>query len=205
MSASVPATAEEDEASYIVAFGRMVMAWNRAEASLRQLLAGLCGGNTIEANLKARIVTAELGSAGLTYALNSFAANLLPPEVAERVEHAVKYYDRLRVYRNYYVHGITSVTTATQQALGIIIMMTAKNELVEHQDFIAVDRLQWLEEKSEVLHTFAVAIMRHLFWSGPAVGSPREPLPDMQSLPDSLVKNRVNLREKFPPPPASPL
>jgi hypothetical protein len=197
-------TADEDERAYFATFGTAVMSWNRAEGAMRQLLAGLCGGNTIEANMRAQIVTAELGSAGLTYALGSFAENLLPPEAAERVAHAVKYYNVLREYRNYYVHGLTSVVTGTQVALGAIITMTAKGKLIEHKDFIPVDKLTWLDTESVHLKEFTVAITRHLFWSGPAFGSPLSPLPHMQPVPDRLEKHRQPVRERFPPPQSSP-
>jgi hypothetical protein len=193
------------EKEYLIAFGEAILAWNRADAALKQLLTGLCGGDGIEANLKAGIVVSEMGTRDISYALDSFAENILPEQPAACVKCANDWHGLLSAYRNYYAHNITSVFDIPNVgAAGVILYVTAKGKLVEHQEFVPRQKIEWFSDQCEALRTYISAILHHLFWSGPKFDSPQRPLPHTPVLPPKLEKPRLLIRERFPPPRSSP-
>ena len=93
------------QVSYYAALGAAVVAWNRVENSLRQMLITLCG-----AGPEIWILTAELSAIPLVRALNSGATDVACPRLRPFIEHCTEWFDRLREYRNYYIHSITDVS-----------------------------------------------------------------------------------------------
>jgi hypothetical protein len=182
------------EPEFLAAFGHMIITWNVAESSLIRLLAGLCGTGSVSTILKAQIVTAELGSIGLSNALRTFADIILPPKLTEAVNHAVEYYERLRTYRNYYTHGITHILPVSDGPRGFIRIITAKGSLTEEKDFVSFNDLKFVSGHASCLHSYVETISNHLFsveW--------RFSLPDKPLLPNKLRKTRQHLREQFAP------
>ncbi len=182
------------EFEFLAAFGRMIITWNLAESALRRLLTGLCGAKSIADTLKAKIVTAELSSVGLSQALQTFADIILPPNHAEAINHAVKYYELIRAYRNYYAHGIAGIIPFTEGPRGFIRITTAKGTLTENKDFVSLDDLKLMIGHAYRLNFYVEAISNHLFDDKGLFS-----LPDKPPLPDNLQKTRLHLKELFPP------
>ena len=175
---------------FLTALGHMIITWNEAESALRRLLAGLCGRGSVPALLKAQIVTAELGSVGLSNALRTFADIILPSKPAEAINHAVEYYETVRAYRNYYTHG-TDILPVSDGPRGFIRITTAKGSLTEEKDFVSLDDLKFVSGHAHCLHCYVQAISNHLFSEEWRFFSKewRFPLPDKPLLPDKLRKN----------------
>lgn len=182
------------EPEFLAAFGHMIITWNIAESALRRLLAGLCGAKSVADILKAKIVTVELGPIGLADALKTFADIILPPSPAEAVNHAVKYYDRIRAYRNYYVHGITGIIPVSDGPHGFILITTAKGTLTENKDIVSLNDIKTLTGHANQLHWYVEAIISHLFSEEALFSLPHKP-----PLPKTLQKTRQHLREHFAP------
>jgi hypothetical protein len=188
---------DEARKEYTAAFGEMVVAWNVAENMLRLLLYTLCGKTTA-----VRILTAELSAMGIVQGLNSISDTLYGP-VKDAVLTVCARYDRMREYRNYYVHGIAAVSYSEGIAEGTAYMVSAKNELRVAIDRVPADQLNNLNDHLVRLQQSTIAILDTI---DPQEGSAAfPPLPSLERspLPDRLTKTlRYPLRGQ--PAPGSP-
>ena len=167
---------------YSAALGETIVTWNRAEGAFRALLATLCGESAA-----AQIVTAELGGVGITNALNAIAVTLDAP-IKTAVESVAKYFDVLREYRNYYVHGIQAIGVADGAGVGRAFMASAKGELKYAEDTVTSNDLNALKTQAEELTQAIIAILDTV---SPREGSrAKSPLPTSETLipPDKLKK-----------------
>jgi hypothetical protein len=98
-----PKPDDEMRCSYLCALGRLIVNWNQAENSLRQILIDLCG-----ASPAIWILTAELGSVSLENALKGASFDIGQARLTPYIEHCIEWFSRLREYRNYYVHSINA-------------------------------------------------------------------------------------------------
>src|SRR6185437_3943940 len=114
-----------------------------------------------------------------------------------------EYYDRLRVYRNYYMHGITvAVPSSDLGALGVILMTSAKGELAHDKDFISVEQIYETIGRTTTLRTYIDQVLNNLAWTvDPKLPERRRPqLPVPPPMPERLKKSRAYpLRPKPPP------
>ena len=125
------------QVSYYASLGALTVAWNKAENSLRQILITLCGESP-----QIWILTAELSAIPLERALQSGATDIASPRLRPFIEHCIEWFDRLREYRNYYIHSITDVELHySGEFVGMSWQTTAKRRLVIHQEFIFEERL----------------------------------------------------------------
>lgn len=174
------------------------------EGTMRGLLAHFIGSDSVRESLKSRILTAELGTTGLADALRALAINVLPEDVGKSVSHAVDYFERVRSYRNYYVHGVTDIINSTSGPHGFIINFAAKGKLIEHRDIVSVADLAFVTDHSMDLKNYVTIISAHLQWTVELFGGSRPPLPEPPQLPKKLTKTAIPLLELFPPPESSP-
>lgn len=192
------------ETPFLIAFAHMILTWNMTEGTMRGLLAHFIGSESVREVLKGRILTAELGTTGLADALRALAINILPEDVGKPVSHAVDYFERVRSYRNYYVHGITNILNSTSGPHGFIISFAAKGKLIEHKDLVSVADLAFVTDHSMDLKNYITRIGAHLQWTAELFGGSRPPLPEQPQLPKKLTKTAIPLLELFPPPESSP-
>src|SRR5688500_12232430 len=82
--------------------GRAVVEWNHVEWQLVEIICSLSDRYTSE------ILTAHMKSAGLCDAIRSFGADL-PPDARDALEHGLLLFERLREYRNHFVHRTSCV------------------------------------------------------------------------------------------------
>ncbi len=182
--------------AYKVALGDFIMTWNQAENAMRRLLLTLCGPSPTT-----RILTAELGTRGLTDGLNAMATTL-KGERRIAVETVVKLYNRIREYRNYYAHGISIIACHpdTNIAMGVAHMAMAKGKLAVAQDIITI---QQLEATTGWANSLQDAVGNILDTIDPQEGSrahPPLPSPETLLLPDRLTKTlRYPLDAPDPP------
>jgi hypothetical protein len=174
--------------------GEVVVKWNRAENSLRQIAVGAC-----KPSPEIWILTAELGGVSLESALKSLARDVLPSSLAAHVIDVVEWFSRLREYRNYYVHGIYEVrANESGEKIGFISQTTAKNGIVLHVETISEREILTLSQKIDEFIGYASDVEFHVSahplteFSG---GTPFPPLPQKPQLPDRLQKPRQRLTD----------
>jgi hypothetical protein len=158
----------------------------------------------------------ELGSVGIAQAINCYA-NELPKEnadLADALFHSTAILERSRPYRNYYIHGISNVSSLgwpfTDEAFdedkgfheylkpgpfGMVWLMSGKHRTKWIHDFVAVkpldDFAQYLGRFHEYLEALFSSVC-HYFRRAPY----RETAPIPQPLPllSVLEKMEVNLQ-----------
>jgi len=180
--------------NYLANFGELIITWNQAEGVLRNLLMSVCGRSPAT-----YILTAELGSRGLTDGLNAIAVTQ-NENVKEAILAVVILYDRLREYRNYYVHGLTAIGVRNGVGFGSANMASAKGKLGFSTDEVPVEQLDDLTKRLRLLTTASIAILDTI---DPQEGSMvPQALPTRATLPipDRLRKNlRYPLNDPQPP------
>lgn len=92
------------EEDFLQLIGEMIVSWNRCEGRVRDLIIWLSGGRS-PATLA---LTAHLNAISLIQTLEALA-NGQEVEIGGHIDHFRECVDRLREYRNYYVHGISDV------------------------------------------------------------------------------------------------
>lgn len=161
---------------FLAALGEAIVAWNQAENVLRNLLLTLCGGSPAS-----YVLTADLSSQGIIDGLKAISPTQTI-EVCEAVSAVCKYYERIRAYRNYYVHGIIALgwNTTTKIGSGLINTSSSKGKLAFHMEQIETDKLAQLREWANTLMKAAGAIIDV---ANPQAGSFADPtLPTAQTL-----------------------
>lgn len=175
-------------------YGFAVYAWNRAEQSVRNLLATIAAEDIhAQSNPRAVILTAELGSRGIVQALQSFANATMEAEAQDAVIFLVRYFEIVLSYRNYYVHGVTHITSANpnpkddkelnENPIGLIRHVSSKGKIIYHEDSIDYFDLERFIQWSNLMVRYSNQLSAHIYWPGE-----RAPLPDKPTLPPQLVK-----------------
>ena len=188
-------------ASFQSALGDLVINWNIVEASVRELLGCFASERPHSPPPGTDILTVELGTVGLGHALQSYANDLVQPPYDEFVLHAVEYFDRVRIYRNYYVHGIANVMSGNVAApepvevIGQISYVTAKGQLAFHSDEVKISDLRRVTNWCRRLNGFLNLIRLTYFH-----GAEHFPSLDKPPLPEKLKKPRRSLQELRTPP-----
>jgi hypothetical protein len=142
--------AEKNRNDFCVAFADLLITWNAAERAATKMLNHLCGNSP-----QTYILTSELGALGLQNALSSMAFGIVDAPFVDALKHGVDYFDRVREYRNYYVHGIHAVGSVnTEEAFGMIEMLSAKKQFAIDEERVPIERLA--EVKMMAGNLFAV-------------------------------------------------
>ncbi len=158
------------------------MLWNKSESLLREIAADLVSSGDLEARSRAKLVIVELGSVGLSQALNCISLELPSnqSELARSIKHAAKMYETLREYRNYLAHGLYDIShygilpTSKQLTDGVglsdvmyegpfayIIGHTAKSESKLVLDFFTEAEIREMMAKFEAFHAFLGSLSRY--------------------------------------------
>jgi len=187
----------EHERSIYLAIGRLAVEWNRTEERLRAFLSYFINPQTDKrrrGHLATQIVVLEMGTVGVTQALNAIADSA-QQETKDAIEWITEYYDRLRGYRNYFVHCIDDTTPSSDLGpLGVIITLSAKGELVQDKDFITAAQIHEIAKHCEVLRTYIQQVLNYLGWGyTPTIRAARPQLPEPPLMPERLKKTRAYL------------
>ena len=167
--------------------GMLVMTWNACEIAMRDMLRPLASKGNLEAYSTSEVLISELGSVGLTQALNCYSHELPDDEtaLAEAIRHVCQVVDTCRAYRNYYVHNISGVTkygldfsyetmerdipvyeAMTTGPFGRVYSKTAKGRKKFSLDFIdpkdLMDFNNYLANLEDYIQALNVAILHYL-------------------------------------------
>ena len=115
--------------SLLAKLGLLVVKWNQFETLTQTVLEALIGGGE-----KTYILTAHMGNVSLCDAIRTMGNEFAPDEAKTHLTHLLDLFERLREYRNYYVHGISDLTEASDGLpIGVAQSLSAKARLVLHQ------------------------------------------------------------------------
>ena len=115
--------------------GRIIFNWNSIENCTRNLLNTL-----VKAGAKSTIVTAHMGTQDQINALKTIANTYLDRDQKEHILHAIKLYERLRGYRNYFVHGFSALQMGSSPMAGMVDIK-AKGQFVIEELPLTSDNL----------------------------------------------------------------
>jgi hypothetical protein len=174
----------------IYQIGDLIVRWNTCEGSLRHLLAHVSGGG-----VSYDILAAHMTPTALLNAIRTFGNDVVEAPFDEHIEHAAEFFDRLRMYRNYYVHGIHHITAdAKGDAVGLANELSARGRLVLHPKEIRIGELIDLMAKMAVFHTYLYHLI-HLFqWTKDKTFRTFEEFqvpPEKPTLPPKLQKPKL--------------
>ncbi|MBZ9861456.1 hypothetical protein [Mesorhizobium sp. CA12] len=187
----------ERHVGLLVRLGLLVVKWNRLEANAQLMLYGLGGGGeTIEA------LTANMGTVALTDGLRTLGAEFAPEMAKEHITHYLDLFDRIRAYRNHYVHGVRIMELRDEKPVGLSQSVSAKSRLVFHQTTITEDDLQETINHINAANVYGTDITATI-WMG---GKPDKSLLAARGasflqkppLPDKLQKPRLFLLDEGP-------
>ncbi len=175
---------DNSKTSILATLGELAINWNVAEAWIRTL-AGSYAGKTVVGE----ILTIELGTIGLQNVLCAVAKHAPLAEEADALLYCAKLYERLRGYRNYYIHGtIFAVEYANRPAAGFTYMKSAKGQIKSHGARVEAHQIQTVADQCYGLALYARQIYHHLHGDSQNGGA-RPPLPDKPPLPPEVDKN----------------
>ncbi|MET3892063.1 hypothetical protein ABIE41_003139 [Bosea sp. OAE506] len=175
----------------------VLVRWNNYEAMLSLILYSIIGGGP-----KADVLISEMGSTAMINAINTYAADFTDPPLSDHLLHSTKYFERMREYRNYYIHGIKHIGgNGSLEAGGHIQTNSAKSRFVMHEQLVAPAEIVGFAEKIEIGRAHADQIISHLWGLQPGEAGVK-PLGSLEkpSLPKRLEKPRQFLERSAPPP-----
>ena len=187
--------------------GELIVKWNELEGKLQSLVHYL--GNDW---VTAVVLTAHMGNVSLVDALRTLAterdetAKMLDkygaswrrekhwpplPLLLPDVTHLITCFERLREYRNFYVHGITRTgegrifiasSTSARARLTVHEMPVRVRDLIQ-----LIKRIEAVDRYASGVLTFAARMRSRNPWDVPPTSPERPPIPDRLKKPPLLV------------------
>ena len=161
----------DDEAALLLKahYADTMLAWNKLEKLAHLIVYKLAGGiERIEA------LTASLQASSLSLAMNSLSTAFDEP-ARSHVKNFADRFDRLREWRNHYVHGPIAVGFNDEGIPGAIVqtVKVKKGGLAGRNDFITAVDLHNMMNQILDLQRYGSAITVHL-WDVPVEPAPLE-------------------------------
>lgn len=180
--------------------GRFVITWNRVEGAIISLLQTLIPVQEHAGWMRSAIVVSRLDTTGVVDALRSIAKANMVEDQGDAVKNAADFFDRLRPYRNYYVHGITGGRRFTDAGVvGIISYLDARGTLKHYHEMLKIEAITNATSQAEELIEYINKLQYHLkpgFDEDPGM----HPLPALLQLPEPCTKPQRPL-QSLPPQP----
>lgn len=181
--------------------GLLVVEWNRLEACAQLMVYGLAG-----ADERVDILTAHMGTVSLTDALRTLSTECGPAKAKPHIEHFLALFDRIREYRNHYVHGLRILASDKDgNPVAMSESQSAKARLVLHQATIAENELQACIDHIDATLQYAGHILTLLWGADKVVGAKlgasflqKPPLPDRLQKPRLFRLDAKPRRRSYP-------
>lgn len=181
----------EEHSPLLAKIGELVSKWNVLEGQVRYTLMFVLE-RVCPPSPAAQILTAHMGSVALTEALRTAANEFTSDNIRKRLLHSADYIDRLRAYRNFYVHGFTHVGwNRSREPIGFLQSTSAKSRLIEHEDTFLESDVEDLISKIAEIQSFIGQLYSFLRdGEQPRWTSTHGPWREMPPLPPLLKKPR---------------
>lgn len=138
-------------------FMNAVMFWNHAESTLRQIVQHILGQS-----LMSLAVAAEMGNMHLQRAARTAAHEPEMAHVAEHLNHFCDGFDRLREYRNFYVHGVYATTVHEGFTAFQMLTIDGKNQVRMFNPIVTAIDLTAYVEAVQRLIGYGAAILKEM-------------------------------------------
>jgi hypothetical protein len=149
----------EEDTVFEALFGRSIIAWNSAEADVRNFLLYLASNRGKVEGLGPWILVAEMGTRHVSQTIQAYADATLEDETAKSLVHHVSVlFDNLVAYRNHYVHGLVHI----YENIGRIGATSAKSKFkIVHGD-VPIEEIGAFIDKVGQLTDFVFETMEYL-------------------------------------------
>jgi hypothetical protein len=135
------------------------------------------------------VLTAHMGTVSLCDALRTLSAEFAPTESREHIAHFLELFERLRAYRNHYVHAIRILGGSEIEPIGLAETISAKGRLMLHQETVTLDDLLSLSANLAQARSYASSIIFRLWRAGKDPDAAlQSPWPQKPPLLDKLQK-----------------
>lgn len=143
------------------AIGEMVATWNGLEWDIAELFEELSSDRVV-----AHVVSAQLSSAALCDTLRAVAATRLEQELVKHVVQSIAAFERLRDYRNQFVHRVTAVLDTGTDAIGFTYGVRArKAKLMKDMGQLSASDLDYMMTCCRELSSYLTWIKAQVRWA----------------------------------------
>ena len=181
---------------HLAEIGRVVFCWNVIENTFRHALANIVGGGQ-----KVDILITHVGSNTWLDAMRTIAHHYLPKEEEEEIVHAIRLFELIREYRNFYVHGFSQVRSTIDGSIYWAGMLSkrAKGRFVIEESAITIGELSQFTVYLSAAKNYYASLSLYYFYKGDSGedAARYKNLPERLPLPERLSKSRrdVHLRD----------
>lgn len=198
--------ADKGLSDFCITYTLAVVAWNNSEESARDILTSLSEGG-----IGSTIAIYQLGNASLVDAIRTVCRflrsidNPLGNMKADHVEHFAEGLDRLRSYRNFYIHQLRGIKTQIGQSdyTGILFGLDVKQgySYINHE--LSMEQLRDFTRSCDQLQIYGQHISQAVTRNALAkfVQPEAKPLASLEkpTWPERLRRTRESLLEPQPP------
>lgn len=172
--------------SFALEFLQMVAKWNQLETQARDLLKALLGGQHGHF-----VVSHHLGNVTLIDTLRTVAET---SPVGDEIRHFASGMDRIRLYRNYYVHGLIGVGIIEKSkdagSVGILTSTQVKSGVKHYEEEVPLAKIRQVANVEDIFRDYGEMITAFVTQPSAArLASLRE----KPALPEPLTKRLRNL------------
>ncbi|MAU19193.1 MAG: hypothetical protein CMH13_01510 [Martelella sp.] len=180
----------DEEQVYLAKLGKIILDWNAFESTVEAQIQYLSGGGD-----KVSILTAHLRNLAMQDVLKTLANDIAPAPLKDDLLYVASLFNRLREYRNHYVHSIATVGKAPDgQVCGLSQTVSAKTRFKLHQQIVSLSDLEWIHRQILDARRFATAVYHQMKQAEEYPDrSPPLRLPEKPPLPDKLKRPEILL------------
>lgn len=138
------------------ALGHLVMTWNHVDQSLVELM----GAALKQDPRSLSIITAHMSSEGRIQALLACLSEMEESDIGTHIRWACNYTDRLRIWRNHYVHSVLGnyASEGGGELRAMTYSMKAKRTVVERRIPASEADLMKVAGQAATLHNFIFSL-----------------------------------------------
>jgi hypothetical protein len=192
-------------AGFATSFTWAVIRWNLVEIVVQDVLVALLGKSTA-----ATATVIEMGSTSLANAVKSAAEDIEDKAVQKNIYHLLEGIERLRAYRNYYIHSIMIMMPKDlggKIVCGRLMSSQAKGKLKYSEGWVSQSDLDVFIERCGQFINFGRFVITDLTGEDDSLFSEilelSKPSPEKPPLPPKLLKNLRSLLQPVHLPPTS--
>ncbi len=182
LSAMALHSISEEYADVLAQVGILVVYWNRVEEAARLLVRHFNRGDRDRSD----ILTAHMGTNSLCDALRTLSSAYCKSHEQEHIRHYIKLLERVREYRNYYIHGLLGY----EEGMGQIQTLSARSNLILHAESVDAEDIENIAIRCLEVSRYGINLYERLRQRESARKQKKRlpPLPDKPPLPNKLRK-----------------
>lgn len=196
----------DDWSPLLIEIGRIVYNWNTIENTVKRIFLHVTN-NTLKTNEitpTGQIMVAHIPLTTLSGSLRAIVTETISGDLKDHLIHSVELFDRLKDYRNYYIHSFSGIQTrivkvqttsgeevdAWVPGPGTFKTTSARGALKVSTNNITADEARRVSQLLTAANSYLseVSLFAHLHFSASVVDGPRTP-PEKFPLPHKFQRN----------------